>query len=668
MRDLFDENDGEEVNPGRRIECEYDYVDENGVLVFQVVRFEPKDFRQRRPDGKGGWIWNVNGVQRTPYRLTDIKASPDKTINFHEGEKAVEAAIKAGLPGIHTTTAGGASNWHLTDLSICRGRKIVIFPDNDASGEKYATGLAAHLVKIAATVKIVRLPDVPTHGDAVEWIDLGGTPSEFQALCDVAPLFTCVNQVTPVKPNLRQRNRTDAGNAARFADQHRTRIRWCQTWKKWLVYDGKCWEVDPGELAMRLAKHTARSILEEALAIEDEDRRRKLVWWAMRSESAGRLQAMLEMAKSEHGIPVEPCDLDQDPWLLNVANGEIDLRSGELLPHNPAHMITKHVPIKYDTHAKCPTWRAFLLQIMNSDEQLMDFLQRAVGYSLTGSVREQVLFLLHGDGANGKSTLMRILLALLGDYSLQTMSETLLMSSRTGGVRNDLARLAGARLVAALESDAGRKLAVGVIKQLTGGDVMVARFLFAEYFEIHPTWKIWFSTNHRPTVNDDGDALWRRLRLIPFAVRIPDDKQDKELLSKLMAELPGILAWAVQGCLAWQREGLGCPEVVRVATTEYRETENVFDDFLSECCVIGPEEEVLYATLRTAYMEWVEVRGDKPISGKSFATELQAHKFTPKKIRNARHYRGLRLRSMADEVGEAVHRTHSGVVDVDLDD
>ena len=463
-------------------------------------------------------------------------------------------------------------------------------------------------------------------------------------------------------------NCTDAGNGRRFATQHRGSVRWCPQWKCWLCYDGTRWRRDTGNTCvMRLAKRTARSILDEARQTEDDERRRKLSGWASSSESAKHLAAMVELAKSEDGIAVEPSELDQDGWLLNVKNGMIDLRSGTLLPHDRAQLITKLVPVDYVADANAPTWIAFLLRIMANDEELIGFLQKAFGYSLTGSVREQVLFLLHGSGSNGKSTLVRVLLVLLGEYGLQTPSETLLMSRQHGAVRNDLARFAGARVVAAMESDGGRKLAAALIKQLTGNDVVTARFLFSELFEIVPTWKLWFSTNHRPVITDDGDALWRRPKLIPFSVQIPEAERDTELYTKLTQELPGILVWAVEGCLRWQRDGLNSPPVVAAATAAYREAENTFAQFLEERCRVDSRERVKFSDLRKGYLEWVEESADKPMSAKAFATALQEHGFQVAKIQNARHYRGLRLRAISDDMVDVQTPVGATQGDADVD-
>jgi putative DNA primase/helicase len=208
-----------------------------------------------------------------------------------------------------------------------------------------------------------------------------------------------------------------------------------------------------------------------------------------------------------------------------------------------------------------------------------------------------------------------------------------------------------------MESDGGRKLASALIKQLTGNDVVTARFLFSEFFDIEPTWKVWFSTNHRPTITDDGDALWDRVRLIPCTVRIAEAEQDRDLLRKLLAELPGILAWAVQGCLRWQREGLGCPSVVRAATASYREAESTFDHFLAERYVCDPHTSISFSELRQVYADWSAALGDKPMSSKAFGAALQERGFTPMRLHNARHYAGLRVRTATDDPADATMST-----------
>ncbi|HYU47276.1 MAG TPA: phage/plasmid primase, P4 family, partial [Terriglobales bacterium] len=259
----------------------------------------------------------------------------------------------------------------------------------------------------------------------------------------------------------------------------------------------------------------------------------------------------------------------------------LNLKTGTLQPHCREDLLTKCLPIAYDPNAECPTWLDFLKTIMANNAALITFLQRAIGYSLTGDTSEQCLFIAHGSGSNGKSTFLEVLQALLGDYAESTPSASLLAKDRHDGIPNDIARLRGARLVTAVEIGEGKRLNEELVKRLTGQDTMTARFLFAEFFDFHAEFKLWIACNHLPTIRGTDHAIWRRIRLIPFTVTIPDEQQDKKLPGKLQAELPGILRWAIQGCLAWQEQELSTPSEVIAATKDYRALMDVIGGVLS---------------------------------------------------------------------------------------
>jgi putative DNA primase/helicase len=353
---------------------------------------------------------------------------------------------------------------------------------------------------------------------------------------------------------------------------------------------------------------------------------------------------MIENAQSEPGIAVQPQDLDTDPWLFNVANGTLDLRTGDLRPHGQADMLTRCLPLAYDQDARCPQWIAFLEKAMQKNAELLVFLQRALGYSLTGSTQEQCFFLLHGPTKTGKSTFMHIAKAVLGPYGTQAEMSTFLHKDRET-VRNDLADLAGMRLVCAIETDEGKRLAEALIKQLTGGtDTIKARFLFEEYFEYRPQFKVFLATNHKPKVNPSDDALWERVRLVPFVVQIPKDDRDKQLETKLRAELPGILAWAVRGCLAWQKDdSLREPAAVVCATQQYREEMDDIGQFLTEVCLLGQHYYKTQAsTLLKAYHQWC---GQTTMTGKAFAQHLTDKGYTAKHSKTGNFWHGIGLPS-----------------------
>jgi putative DNA primase/helicase len=418
-------------------------------------------------------------------------------------------------------------------------------------------------------------------------------------------------------------NLTDLGNSERFVADHGEDVRYCYPWGKWLVWSGTRWERDDAGGVHRLAKETVRGIYREAADAEDDGRRKALAQHATRSEAESKIRAMLELAKSE--LPVSPDELDGDPWLLNAENGTVDLRSGELRDHRREDLITKLVPVEYDPDAAAPAWGRFLERVLPG-EDLRAFVRRASGYSAAGDTSEQVMFINHGAGNNGKSTFQEAIVAALGDYSMRAPTE-MLMAKRSSGVPNDVARLKGARFVTASETEEGRRLAESLVKDLTGQDTISARFMRAEFFDFRPTHKLWLSTNHKPEIRGTDNAIWRRIRLIPWAVTVPPAERDRRLPERLRAELSGILAWIVRGCLEWHREGLLAPDEVRQATREYRAEMDILAGFLADCCIRGERERSYAGELYSTYRRWSEAAGERPESQKRFGGRLKERGF-----------------------------------------
>lgn len=420
-------------------------------------------------------------------------------------------------------------------------------------------------------------------------------------------------------------NETDLGNARRLIGRHGADIRYCHAWGKWLLWRGSHWEKDETAEIERLARNTVASIYAEAAQIIDDDARKALAKWALKSESRSRLENMIRLAEAEIYVPHS--ELDANHALLNCLNGTVDLRTGRLKVHERNDMITKVCGTTYNPQQPCPTWEAFLQRIMAGNTTMIRFLQRAVGYSLTGLTTEQCLFFTYGTGANGKSTFIETIAAMLGDYAQKAPTEMLMLKHNTS-IPNDVARLPGARFVVAAEIEEGRRLAESLVKDLTGGDTMVARFLHEEFFEFRPTHKLWIYGNHKPIVKGTDDGIWRRMRMIPFTVTIPKEEQDGTLPERLREELPGILAWAVKGCLEWQREGLGMPAEVQAATSAYRAEMDTITAFLDECCVLG---DPLYRTraseLYRAYAEWCKRNGENAMSGTRFGNTMRERGF-----------------------------------------
>jgi putative DNA primase/helicase len=413
-------------------------------------------------------------------------------------------------------------------------------------------------------------------------------------------------------------NLTEQGNAARLIHRHGHNLRYCFPWGRWLVYDEKRWKVDDTGEVLRLAKETVASIYQEAAAAADEVARKAVAKHAMRSESGAKIREMIFLARDQ--VPVTPDNLDAAPDVLNVENGTVDLQTGDLREHRREDLITKLAPVEYDPNADASTWVAFLERVLPS-EDLRGFVRRAAGYSATGATSEQCMFINHGVGANGKSTFQEAISSALGDYALRAPTE-MLLAKRAGGVPNDVARLKGARFVSASETEEGRRLAESLVKDLTGQDTITARFMRAEWFDFKPTHKLWLSTNHKPEIRGTDLAIWRRIRLVPWSVSIPPAEQDRNLPQRLHQELPGILAWIVQGCLEWRGEGLKAPNEVRRATMDYRAEMDVLAGFISDCCEVGAEHRSYASDLYKAYKLWCEETGEQRETQTKFGRRL----------------------------------------------
>lgn len=386
--------------------------------------------------------------------------------------------------------------------------------------------------------------------------------------------------------------KTDAGNAELFARVNAADVRYDWGRQHWVLYDGKKWEADGKNRIIQKAIRTLRQLGDQAIVKLSKEDAKIIAKHALASESAAGLRNMLSLARSFPGLASSPEKFDADPWLFNVQNGTLALEGRVILePHSRDDLLTKIAGVHYDPNATCPLWDAFLFKIMEGNQRLIAFLRRFAGMSLTGIVREQCLVLLYGTGANGKSVFLEILRYILGDYAMQTDFSTL-AASKSPHVRNDLARLVGARFVTAVESEYGQPLAEATIKQMTGGDAIIARFLFKEFFQFYPQFKLWLASNHKPIVKGGDHGIWRRIKLVPFSVTIPVEEQDPDLARKLKGEGPGILNWMIRGCLEWQADGLNPPSEVEEAVAEYRSEMDRIAEFIADHCVVGAGEKV----------------------------------------------------------------------------
>lgn len=412
---------------------------------------------------------------------------------------------------------------------------------------------------------------------------------------------------------------TDLGNADRLVAALDGHARYVDTWGKWIVWDPTAgvWRLDPHDARIaELAKRVPRAMFRLAADTGSDS-----LWkWAKRSESASSIAAMIKMAKGTPGVIVHHNELDTHPWLLNCTNGVVDLRSGELLAHDPELLLTCQAPTAYQPDATAPLFER-CLQIWQPDPTVQAFLARAVGTALTGIPVEKVLVNV-GDGGNGKGKFYGAIQTTLGaDYSV-VPHKSLLVMERHSQHDTVIARLRGARMAIAGETDAGDRLDDAKVKMLTGGDLLEARRMREDPWQFAPSHTLFLHTNHKPRVRGDDEGIWRRLRVIPWGVTIPAEQRDEHLAEKLAAEAPGILAWAVRGCLEWQHTGLAEPDAVIDATTRYKAEEDHVGRFLTECCVLDPTAYVTAGDLRAAYERWCEAVGEQAWSAKALAPKL----------------------------------------------
>jgi putative DNA primase/helicase len=453
------------------------------------------------------------------------------------------------------------------------------------------------------------------------------------------------------------RRLTDVGNGQRFADHHGGDVRYCGDWEVWLFWDGHRWSIDnTGEL-MRKAKWTAKSIYVEASQANDKHDAQDLGRWGVKSESRERLNAMLALAASEQPIPLNAECLDSMPWLLNFENGTLDLRTGELRGARREDFLTTLCPLEYpdDAGDEPVLWLEFLGRIFAGDAELIRFVQQLVGMSLVGEITESILPIFYGVGANGKSVFVETINNMLGGDYAMTASEEFLIADNGHRHPTEIADLRGKRFVSICETPDSGRLTESKVKRLTSRESLRARRMMENFWEFKPSHHIIVCTNHKPAVRGTDHGIWRRLRLVPFSVVIPDIEQDKDLPNKLRNEWPAILRWAVGGCLDWQHNGkrLAVSEAVSGATNEYRVECDVLGQWLEECCLVGENHGCQAMDLWNSYKNWVEKRGEKSETQSVFGTKLVDRNFSKKRSSTTgrKMYEGISLRLVATETG-----------------
>lgn len=434
----------------------------------------------------------------------------------------------------------------------------------------------------------------------VETVDILYTAGHTPTSTDVAP--------GDVAEQLRTAHLNDAGNADCMELLYRNQIRYDHTRETWFIWNGRIWARDQTAEMHRLARKVAKARYQAGadMPTDTEERqaaKKRFSASTIASESARQVELMLKSARALASMATTINDWDKDPFLANAGDMTLDLNTGTPRENQQADHITKALGTEYDALAKCPRWLKFLDEVFNGDKELIAFVQRAIGYSLTGDTRAQVIFLLYGGGANGKSVLLSILSRLLGDYAGSTPFDT--FDAETSEARQDLAKLHGTRLVTVIETDEDRRLAEARVKSVTGGDLVTARKLYSESFDYVPQFKLWIAMNHKPRIHGTDRGIWRRIKLIPFSQNF-EGRADDTLETKLMAELPGILNWALEGLRMWHAQRLGTCQAIDIATEEYRRESDVIGQWLEDRTVVG---EAMHIDATAAYLDFVSWKG-----------------------------------------------------------
>lgn len=438
------------------------------------------------------------------------------------------------------------------------------------------------------------------------------------------------------------RHLSDTGNANRLAEQLQGRAIYVPETGAYYFFNGLSWPRDKTGRIVQEAKAAGRAIHKEAADENDDERRKKISRHALLSENEARIKSMIALVRPDLRVVVPQDNLDCDPNLLCVANAILDLRTGKPVPADPEHYITQQANAEYQPNAQCPSWNNFIKTIL-PDPKVRAYFKRAVGYSLTGHTSEQVLFFLYGGGQNGKSAVVETLTHLLGDCAASSPS-SMLMRTHNDAIPNDVAALRSRRFVVLAELDTGDRLNESKVKLYTGGDVVPVRFLHREWFDLLPVFKLWMHGNHKPTIRGRDWAIWRRMGLIPFEVQIPDKDRVLDFAQKyLYPEASGILNWAIEGCLEWQKKGLAAPQRIKSEVETYREESDVLAEFIAECCETGKLYEVMSRELFKSYGVFCELGKERQFSSTKFGT-MMGERFKKEHTEKGPCYHGIKLK------------------------
>ena len=575
--------------------AKWDYLDANSKLIAVVYRYDP-------PGGKKEFRpWDAKRRKMAPPEPRPLYNQPGITLASEvilvEGEKCAQALIDAG---ICATTAMHGANAPVdkTDWSPLAGKSVLIWPDRDKPGWNYAMTAADALLAAGVTSCAVLLPpdDKSVGWDAADALAEGFDAADF--IANGARISVKPSQGSDLPAQTEHAVwATDDALALTFTGRYAEDWRYCAQWGKWLVWTGNRWRADE----TLLVAHLIRQVCRDASVKADSHR------LAAKLAASSTVGGVERLTRSDRRHASTSEEWDADPWLINTAGGVIDLQTGRIRAHARSDRMTKIATAT--PRGKCPLWHAFLADVTGGDADLAAYLQRVVGYCLTGITSEHALFFLYGTGANGKSVFVNVITTILGDYAANAPMDTF-METRTDRHPTDLAGLRGARFVSSIETEQGRRWNESKVKAITGGDKVSARFMRQDFFEYLPQFKLVIAGNHKPSIRNVDEAMKRRLHLIPFTIKIPPERRDGDLTEKLLKERDGILAWATEGCGLWRQMGLKPPKVVIDATDEYFDEEDAIGEFIDDECQRHREAKVSVADTFQRWQEWANRRGE----------------------------------------------------------
>ncbi len=643
------------------VEALYDYCDADGRVLYTKVRAYPKQFLMGCERDGGKWRVGTDNRPAILYRLPDVaRAIAERSpVVIVEGEKDVDRLAALGI--VASCNRDGAAKdsqrakWKSSDSAQLAGvTEVVIMPDNDDAGRAHARFVAKSLSTRTPTpvVRILALPGLPPKGDVSDWLDAGGTREELRSLMASAPTASecgappAADDEEPDETRAAGADITEDGLASLFTIRYGERLLFCGGLGGWHEYDGTRWHRDTTLLAFDNARAIAREVAQKLSAKQ-----------CAIIKAARTISAIERLARADRVHARDAEEFDADPWLLNTPGGAVDLRTGNLRESRAADLCTSAASIAPGGEA--PRFRQFLHEVTGGDAELIAYLHRLIGYTLTGDTREHALIFLHGKGGNGKSVLLNLLLWIMGDYA-KTAPMTLFTEQKNEGHPTEQAGLRGARLVVANETEEGRRWAESRIKSMTGGDPITARFMRGDFFTFVPQFKVIIAGNHRPRFRNPDEAIRRRLHLVPFLQQFPNP--DRELAEKLRVEAPGILAWAINGCQQWQEMGLQPPASVRVATSDYLEAEDVIGAWLDECTVDDVNAHASSSDLFASWSAWAQSHGEFVGSQRYLSEKLLTRGVKDGRTKSRRGFVGLRLlpvTQMTDPLLIDVPRAHT---------